>query len=236
MPQVEVCLSPALLHLYNLNNTIVIIIDVFRATSTIAAALHNGAAAVWPVTSVAAAIALGNTLPNSITAGEREGKVAYGLQYGNSPLEYTPAFIANKNLVLTTTNGTKLLHMATEAHTILTASFLNVQATINYLQLQPQNVLIACAAWKDVYNLEDHLCAGAIVLGLQHTHTTNCDSARVGKTMYTAASNNLYTTLQDTAHYKRLSVYGLQADMAYCCNLNQHPVVVKYKGDKLAII
>src|ERR1700758_5199729 len=110
-PSLEVCLSPALLHLYNTKDVIVVIIDIFRATSTITAALHNGAKCVIPVASVAECVALGHEIPGSITAGERDGKIAEGLQHGNSPLEFPPSFIKDKTLILTTTNGTRLLHM-----------------------------------------------------------------------------------------------------------------------------
>src|SRR3954468_14506640 len=97
-PRLEVCLSPALLHLYDPRNTITVIIDVFRATSTMAAALHGGALSIIPVASVAECITLGLSIPDSITAGERDGRVAEGLQYGNSPLEYPRSFIEGKKL------------------------------------------------------------------------------------------------------------------------------------------
>src|SRR5687768_569133 len=93
LPRLEVCLSPALLHLFDTKDTIVVIIDVFRATSTIAAALHNGAARIIPVASVEECIELGRNTANSLTAGERDGKVAAGLEYGNSPLEYPRSFV-----------------------------------------------------------------------------------------------------------------------------------------------
>ena len=79
LPRLEVCLSPALLHLFDTKDTVVVIIDVFRATSTIAAALHNGAKCVIPVASVEECISLGKDTENSLTAGERDGKVAAGL-------------------------------------------------------------------------------------------------------------------------------------------------------------
>src|SRR5438270_13254894 len=99
-------LSPLLLDLYPLsNNSIVVIIDVFRATSTIATALYNGAEKVIPVANVDNCIAVGKKL-NAVTAGERDGKIIPGLQHGNSPAEYHREFIQNRILVLTTTNGT----------------------------------------------------------------------------------------------------------------------------------
>ncbi len=84
-PRLEVCLSPALLHLFDVKNSIVVIIDVLRATSTICTALHNGAAKVIPVATVEECVSIGRQL-NAITAGERDGKIAEGLLHGNSPL------------------------------------------------------------------------------------------------------------------------------------------------------
>src|SRR4051812_43026086 len=110
-PTLFTCLSPALLDLYEVKNSIVVVIDVLRATSTIATALFNGADSVIPVDDIQTCIDLGKST-NGITAGERDGKIAAGLEYGNSPFEYPREFIESKILVLTTTNGTKLLHMA----------------------------------------------------------------------------------------------------------------------------
>src|ERR1700739_4290264 len=94
-PSLFTCFSPALLHLYDAANTVVVIIDVLRATSTIATALNNGAKYVIPVDSVAKCIELGKQI-NCITAGERDGKIAEGLSYGNSPYEYSRKFIEGK--------------------------------------------------------------------------------------------------------------------------------------------
>jgi len=112
-PSLFTSLSPALVHLYDVTNSIVVIIDVFRATSTIATALYNGAKCVIPVDSVSRCMELGRQI-EGITAGERDGKIAEGLEYGNSPFEYPRQFVEGKTLVLTTTNGTRLLHMALE--------------------------------------------------------------------------------------------------------------------------
>ena len=141
LPTIHVSLSPSLLQLYDVSRSIVVIIDVLRATSTIAAALFNGAKSIIPVDSVAGCIKLGKQM-EVITAGERDGKIAEGLKYGNSPLQYSADFIKGKTLVLTTTNGTKLLHMAlTEgALGILTASFCNISSVCDYLIKQDKNV------------------------------------------------------------------------------------------------
>jgi len=233
LPKIETCFSPSLLHLYDIKDSIVVIIDVFRATSTIAAALHNGAAEIIPVDSVAKCIELGAQMPNSLTAGERDGKVAEGLQHGNSPLEYPRDFIENKSLVLTTTNGTRLLHMCSDANEIITGSFLNLGAVCDYLVSQKKNVLLACASWKDRYNLEDSLFAGAVYDAIGVHFEMNCDSTRAATHLYKAAKNDLYGFIQDSSHFLRLSKFGLQYDMEYCCKINEHNVLVKLVDDKL---
>lgn len=232
----EVCLSPALLHLYDTNDKAVVIIDVFRATSTIAAALDNGAKAVIPVASVEECIKIGNELPDSITAGERNGKIVEGLQHGNSPSEYDRDFVGGKTLVLTTTNGTRLLHMVEGAAHIITGSFLNLSAVCDFLNNTGKDVLLACAAWKDRFNLEDALFAGAVVNCIGERYEINCDSARAARVLYqNLGDRQPIEFLTDSAHYKRLSAYGLQSDMEYCATIDRHPVVPVLKGEKLVI-
>src|SRR6201746_198083 len=140
-PSLHTALSPALLHLYDLNHAVVVIIDVLRATSTIATALFNGAKCVIPVDSVAKCIELGRQI-DGITAGERDGMIAEGLETGNSPFEYPREIFNNRALVLTTTNGTKLLHMALDrgAGQIVTGSFPNLGSVCEYLISQNQPV------------------------------------------------------------------------------------------------
>ena len=235
-PGLEVCLSPALLHLYDTTGSVVVIIDIFRATSTITAALHNGAKCVIPVASVEECIAIGNNIPGSITAGERDGKVAEGLQYGNSPLEYPPLFIKDKTLVLTTTNGTRLLHMVSGASDIVIGSFLNLHALCEYLLSKNKNVLLGCASWKDKFNLEDTLFAGAVINEVQHAFNINCDSARAAKHLYDrSGGSNFIEFLKDSSHYRRLAVFGLEHDMAYCVTPNLHPVVPFLHGREIIV-
>jgi 2-phosphosulfolactate phosphatase len=234
-PGLEVCLSPALLHLYDTKGAIVVIIDIFRATSTITAALHNGAKCVIPVASVAECIAIGASIPGSITAGERDGKVAEGLQYGNSPLEYPSQFIRDKTLVLTTTNGTRLLHMVKDASAIVIGSFLNLHALTDFLLKSNTKVLLGCASWKDRFNLEDTLFAGAVIHELQHAFDTNCDSARAALHLFDRSGGNFIEFLKNSSHYRRLSAFGLEHDMAYCATPDMHPVVPFLKGREIVL-
>jgi 2-phosphosulfolactate phosphatase len=235
-PTLYTSLSPALMNLYDISNSIVVIIDVLRATSTIATALNNGAKCIIPVESVADCIKIGKQI-EGITAGERDGKVAEGLQYGNSPFEYPSSFIATKTLVLTTTNGTKLLHMALErgAKEIITGAFCNLTAVCNYLVAQKKDVLLGCAAWKDKVNLEDTLFAGAVINRIKDNFEINCDSSRMAESLYQEAKPNLYAFMQqkNASHFQRLSSFGLQTDIQYCLTEDQANILCKYEEGKL---
>ncbi len=216
-PTLEVCLSPALLHLYDVKNSIVVIIDVLRATSTICTALYNGATRVIPVASVPECISIGEALgQDAITAGERDGQIAEGLLHGNSPFEYSREFIQDKTLVLTTTNGTKLLHMAKDAIEIITGSFPNLSAVCDYLLAQGKPVILGCAAWKDRVNMEDTLFAGAVVSRLKEHFTIDDDSAVAAETLYQVSKDNIHEVMKQASHYRRLAKFGLEKDIRYC--------------------
>jgi 2-phosphosulfolactate phosphatase len=238
-PTLYTALSPALLHLYDVNHAIVVIIDVLRATSTIATALHNGAKCVIPVDSVAKCIELGRQI-DGITAGERDGMIAEGLEHGNSPFEYPREFVGGKTLVLTTTNGTKLLHMALDrgAGQIITGSFPNLSSVCRYLVDQNRPVVLGCAAWKDRVNIEDMLFAGAIINQVKHQFSINCDSSQIAETVYLEARSDLFAFMQakNASHYQRLMGYGLEKDIRYCLTPDVAPVLPLYENGKLIVL
>lgn len=235
-PALFTSFSPSLLKLYDVTSSIVVIIDVLRATSTIATALHNGAKSIVPVDSVAECLRLGKQI-DAITAGERDGQIAEGLSHGNSPFEYPSSFIKSKTLVLTTTNGTRLLHMALEkgAHTIITGSFANLSAVCDYLVAQNKPVLLACAAWKDRVNIEDSLFAGAVVSRIQQHFEINCDSSQMAHTLYSIAQADLFSFMaaNHASHYHRLMGFGLENDIRHCLTEDTAPVLPIYKEGKL---
>ncbi len=235
--ELHTVLSPRLLDLYHLENSVVVIIDVFRATSTIATVLYNGATMIYPVADVQECIDLGKSL-DALTAGERDGKVIEGLQYGNSPAEYPAEVIKDKTLVLTTTNGTKLLHMALQQHAdaVITGSFPNLSAVCEYLLAQNKNVILGCSGWKDRYNLEDTLFAGAVVSKIQQYFTVHCDSSLTAKDMYELHKRDLKQFIRKTTHWHRLQAYGLEKDLEYCVTEDVAGVLPLFDKEKKALL
>jgi 2-phosphosulfolactate phosphatase len=235
-PNLHTILSPRLLDIYDVNDSIVVIIDVFRATSTIATALYNGATRIIPVDSVEKCIELGN-ITGGITAGERDGKIIPGLKHGNSPAEYPRSFIEGKTLVLTTTNGTKLLHMALQsgASEVVTGSFPNLSALCEHLIQQKKNVFLGCSAWKDRFNLEDTLFAGAVIEQIKTHFTIHCDSSLMAENMYSLHKHDLKSFIQHTTHWHRLAQYGLEKDLEYCVTPDQANILPFYQNGDLVI-
>ncbi len=235
-PNLHTILSPRLLDIYDVSDSIVVIIDVFRATSTIATALYNGATRIIPVDTVEKCIEIGH-ITGGITAGERDGKIIAGLKHGNSPAEYPREFIEGKTLVLTTTNGTKLLHMALQASAseVVTGSFPNISALCDHLVKQQKNVFLGCSAWKDRFNLEDTLFAGAVIERIKHHFTIHCDSSLMAENMYALHKHDIKSFIRHTTHWHRLAQYGLEKDLEYCVNPDQANILPFYQNGDLII-
>lgn len=237
-PVLNTVLSPSLLKLYDISDSTVVIIDILRATSTIATALYNGAKSVIPVDSVAGCIQLGKQM-EVITAGERDGQIAEGLQYGNTPLQYTKEFINGKTLVLTTTNGTRLLHLALNANakTIITGSFCNISSVCDYIINQKTNVILACAAWKNRINIEDTLFAGAVISRIKENVEINCDASHIAETLYLQAKGDLFEFLKEknASHYHRLMNFNLEKDIRFCLTEDNANVLSLYSNGRLIV-
>src|SRR5208282_4843445 len=138
----------------DLRETICVVFDVLRATSTFVTALHNGAKTIIPVGEISEALAILQKQPDVLLGGERNGLriSAQGIDFdlGNSPREYTPEKVRGKTIVSTTTNGTRTLRACTGAKTILAASFLNLSATVEFIKkIQPAQVLLVCAGTRE---------------------------------------------------------------------------------------
>ena len=236
MPRtIEVCLTPALLHLYNIENSIVVVIDILRATSSITYGIDNGAEAIIPVAHVEDCLAYADK--GFLLAAERNGEVVVGYDFGNSPFSYTQEKVAGKTIVLTTTNGTKALHMAQErAHKVVIGSFLNLTSLCDWLKTQDKNVLLLCSGWKDNFNLEDTLFAGAVVNVLRNDFTHSDDACVVAEDMYLMAKDDLRTYLHKSSHSHRLAALNIEEDVKFCLKTDLCKAIPVLEGVRLVAL
>jgi 2-phosphosulfolactate phosphatase len=233
--KIEVCLTPALLNLYDISDSIVVVIDVLRATSSITYGIDNGAEAIIPVAQVEDCLNFSDS--GYLLAAERNGEVVAGYDFGNSPFSYTKEKVNGKTIVLTTTNGTKSLHMAREsAYQVVIGSFLNLTSLSNWLKSQDKNVLLLCAGWKDKFNLEDTLFAGAVVNLLRKDFIHFDDSCVAAEDMYLLAKNDLRTYLYKSSHSHRLEQLNIEADVQFCLKTDICDAIPVLEGERLVLL
>lgn len=199
----------------NLKNKIVVAIDTFRATSTIITALNYNIERIYPVEDIKEAKQF--IEDNSyIVAGERDGKKIPDFDLGNSPRSYKSNLLAAKRLVLTTTNGSKLLKRLVGADNIYVASLLNQTAIAMLLNQQQKDIIFCCAGNRGEFSLEDFLTAGAIITKLKiEDDDILSDKAIAAREIYIAQKNNLSDFLKTTASGKNLINLGKEADIDF---------------------
>jgi 2-phosphosulfolactate phosphatase len=232
--KVEVVLSPALFPAYfESNDCTVVVIDVFRATSAICAAFESGVKGVIPVANLEAAIEY--KAKGYKVGAERNAEVVDGFDFGNSPLGFKDGKFKGETIVLTTTNGTKAVDVAKSAANVVIGSFANLSAICDYIEKADKDVLLFCAGWKDRFNLEDTLFAGAVAQKItQNLRFQNLsDSTIAAINMYDAAKDDMYGFLGDSSHRKRLSRLNMEEDVIYCLSLDQTDIVPILKDNVL---
>src|SRR5437899_1547348 len=156
----EVILTPAEfgpLRERDLSQTVCVVFDILRATTTMITALTNGAESIIPVETIGEALEVRRQRPNVLLAGERDGvriraSQTGGIEFdlGNSPREFTIEKVQGKTIVMTTTNGTRALRACAAARATLVGSFLNLRATSNWLkEHRPPHLLLVCSGTFD---------------------------------------------------------------------------------------
>lgn len=234
MKQVEICFSPELIHLHELQGKLVVVVDIFRATSTMVAALANGISEIKTCADLEECRAMASS--GYLIAGERNGIMADGFQLGNSPLAYLTGEHQSQKLAMTTTNGTLAISKSAGADEILIGAFPNLQATVSYIQSRDKDVLIHCAGWKGKFNLEDSLYGGALAKALESTHQAEDDGAIAMKSLYEKEGHNLKGFLSQASHAKRLQNHKIDSDIDFCLTLDLFSLVGKVENEILIAV
>ncbi len=232
--RVEVCFSPALFSAYTQDtDCVIVVIDVFRATSAICTAFEHGIKRIFPVSTLEEAKAFQKQ--GCLAAAERNGEIVAGFDLGNSPLSYQHDRFVGKDLAITTTNGTKAIGVAKGSGKIIVGSFLNLKAVCEFLVKENKDVILLCAGWKDRFNLEDSLFAGAVVYHLKNEKqfTGLSDSSLAACSMYEQGKSDLNGYLKNSSHRNRLARLNLEEDIEYCLQESILPLVPVYHQNYL---
>jgi 2-phosphosulfolactate phosphatase len=230
---VEVCFTPGEYDYYMGRFEIVVVIDVLRATSAICSAFENGVKSVIPVSTLEEARDF--QAQGYLVGAERKGEIVEGFDFGNSPYSYMRDELVGKDVVLSTTNGTKAINIAKDADQVIIGSLNNLAALCDYLIKEKKNVVCLCSGWQDKFNLEDTICAGAIADALIQTgkFTSDDDSTIAAKYLYLSAKDNYFGFLKSSSHRRRLKRLNLNEDIKFCLTPNKTKVVPKLKGDRI---
>ncbi len=230
---IEVCFSPFLYELHKNDYEIIVVIDVLRATSAICAAFDHGVKSIIPVDSVE--IARDYKKRGYLVGAEREGKIVEGFDFGNSPFSYMTDEVKGQDVVLTTTNGTRAIHLAKDADQVVIGSLLNLDALCQWLEKQNKHTLCLCSGWQNKFNLEDTICAGAITEYLLNTgkFISDEDSSIAAKYLYLSAKDNYFGYLKSSSHRRRLRNLNLNEDIKYCLTPNTSQAIPVLHEDKL---
>ena len=226
--KLNVCLTPDLYNYYNNDNNITVVVDILRATTVISTAFHYGVKEIIVVSSLDEASKYLNK-DNYIVAAERNAQPLEGFDYGNSPFQYMNNEVKDKTLVLTTTNGTKSIKIARDA-VVITSSYVNIDAVFNYIMNSKRDVVILCAGWKGLVNMEDSIFAGNLsdkILSSSNFQTS-CDSTLLVKELYKSAGGDLFTFLKPSAHRERLKHLDMEEDTRFCLKPTFSSEIVPY--------
>ena len=252
-PHLEVLLTPAdfeKLPERDLSKTDCVVFDVLRATSSMMTALANGAAGIFPVREIKEALELRGRHPGALLAGERGGlripaALSGGVEFdmGNSPREFTRERVAGREIIMTTTNGTRALQACAGARRVLPAAFLNLAAVAGELRNELAECLcIICAGTYEEAAFEDTVAAGALC-DLLWRHFGGgpdgiSDSAQIARQIYLDAAADVPGAIAGRSRNARhlLSVAGLREDVAFCLRRDALDVVAEMRQGAVALI
>jgi len=214
--KVDICFSPALYSYYaDSKDCIVVVVDIFRATTTMCAALNNGAKCIIPVASIEEAQAY--KVKGYLVGAERNVKRCDFADFGNDPFDYTREIVEGKEIVFTTTNGTQAIEAASDAAILTIGAFSNISALTDFCIEKQKDVIVLCAGWNNRFNIEDTLFGGALAERfISKGYTFASDAVQVALSMWKEAKPDVRSYMNRTEHIKRLKANGLLGAVDYC--------------------
>ncbi len=229
----HVCMTPALIDQFDISDSIVVVIDILRATTSMCVAFGNDVEFIVPVEHIDECAAYKEK--GYLIAGERSGIQIEGFDLGNSPFSYSQPNIVGKRIAITTTNGTRALKAAQqrEAKEIVIGSFCNISTLTQWLIEKNEHVCLLCAGWRDNVTLEDTIFAGAMAKKLRHHFHRYQDTTLIAETLYNSANTRKRYFFRNSSHFQRLTHLHLQQEVKYAMRKDTHAVLPILIGDEL---
>ena len=231
--KLDLCPSPALYQHYKSEHDTVIVVDVFRASATMCMMLNNGASAIIPVSN--SELAKEYKSKGFLVGAERNTKKCEFADFGNSPFDYTPEKVSGKEIVFTTTNGTRAIDVASDSKELLIGTFPNIDAVVDKCLSSAERVVILCAGWNNRISIEDTIFGGALAEKLLRKANIKLDSDAIRMTyeLWLRVKDNLEEYLKVSDHYQRLINNSADGDIDFCITQNSISIVPVYnKTDK----
>jgi len=231
--KIEVCFSPALFPYYENREAIVVVVDILRASSAIVTAFMNGVEKIIPVGTLKEAKEY--KAKGFMVAAERDGIVRDFADFGNSPFNFTPERVGGQVIVYSTTNGTQAIHLASGGYQVLIGAYLNISALAAHIRMQQRDLLVLCAGWKNRFNLEDTLFAGALaemVLEDDRWYTI-CDATLGSMDLYRQAGEDMMGYMEKVAQRHRLKKNKLDDVIGYCHQFDRTDRIPVLRGESL---
>jgi 2-phosphosulfolactate phosphatase len=221
-------------------NRLVAVIDVLRASTTIAVALANGARTVIPLESSEEVVNRSRTFERGAVrlAGERKMLKMDGFDLGNSPLEHTSEAVEGKTVLLTTTNGTRALLAVQGARDVVVASYVNITAVGTMLRTALRggtDITLICAGHDRQYALEDAACAGRLVHhACRRLANIDLNDAGLAASLIDRKyGDNLMRLFSTAAHGRALAAAGFGDDLSACAAVDSYPVIPIYQDRQI---
>lgn len=216
---------------------LVIVIDVLRTTTSIITAISNGANSVIPTETVKEAYQLRREHPDYILVGERNGRKPRGFDFGNSPQKFTLEQIHGKDLIITTTNGTKALTNSKQAKWVLIGAFLNAGAiakkVVEISNKEQIGISFVLAGEEDRFSLEDFVCAGAIIERFPKNYAHFSDETLAAMCAFKQIRSNLCDNIAKGEHAKHLIELGFIRDIEFSCQIDVTTVIPLYTNGRI---
>jgi 2-phosphosulfolactate phosphatase len=238
--RLDVFFTPAEVRPADTSARLVVIIDVLRASTTVAVALANGARTVVPLPSPDEVIIRSREFAKSAvrTAGEQKMHPIPGFDFGNSPGLFTAEAVGGKTILLTTSNGTRALLGVQGARDIVIASYVNFTAVLSLVKVAARantDVTIICAAQDGVFSLEDAACAGRFVRAFpkRADAVTVNDAASASMLVDKKYGDNIAKIFQDSSHGQALQAAGFGDDLTTAAAVDSYSVVPIYQDRQI---